>query len=288
MALSGEAESASLLLTCILCGACEKTCPNKVPLLETFARAKLKHPISTKYALELYDLLRPFASKIRSAKKDLAHLSQGKVALFLGCGGEFLYPNAIKHFIKIFPEKELIFVPQDQTCCGLPFLAAGDEKAFLKSARQNLKALSLAEKVTTLCASCFFVLNELYPRLLGDEYKVLAAKTCEGHSYLFSHRAFKFSVSQEEIFFQVPCHLKNTEVYPFWRELGLSYYEGCCGQAGAFGYLFPGYAREINRKLFKEAFLTGPRFLAAACTSCLLALKKTFPEYPVKMLVEFC
>ncbi len=285
MALEEKKASFSFWASCLLCGACEKTCPNNVPLLETLVKAKLAHPIPTRYLLAAADKLKPIASERFSIKKELASLKGKKIAIFLGCGGELLYPQAIKHLISLCPRPADLFVPQEQTCCGLPFLAAGDEKAFKEHLETNLKAFKQAELIITLCASCLFTLKKIYPAFTGDDG--ISAKTLDAMAYLAKNQDLEFSVPKEDIFFQVPCHLKNLDTFPWWRDLGLLYYEGCCGQAGAFGYLFSKKAEQIRRPLFKEIEKSKPRYLATACTSCLLALKKAFPTFPAKMVIEY-
>ncbi|OAG26723.1 (Fe-S)-binding protein [Thermodesulfatator autotrophicus] len=284
LALEEGRASFRFFASCLLCGACERACPNNVPLLETLVQAKLSHPIPTKYLLALADKLRPLASESFSLKKELAFLNGKKVAIFLGCGGEFFYPQAIKKLVSLSPAPTDLFVPQEQTCCGLPFIAAGDEKTFKKQVERNLKAFEKVDIIITLCASCLFTLKKIYPLMGAYE---IAEKAFDAMAYLALNRGFNFNVPKEEIFFQVPCHLKHLETYPWWRELGITYYEGCCGQAGAFGYLFPQEAEQIRRSLFKEMEKNKPYYLATACTSCLLALKKAYPNFPVKMLVEY-
>ncbi len=254
--------------TCLLCGACESTCPNAIPLLKYFIEAR-------------WGGFRPFRPLFPLFFRGV-HALRGKfvsdgaeIGLFLGCGAEFFYPAELRHFLKIFSDLEGELSIISGCCCGLPYLAAGDERSFRKEAQRTLSFLASKKVLLTLCASCLFTFKRLYPEFLGDEAQGIGALFRDGVAYLLRHGAgLNF---EEKVFFQVPCHLRHSGEDPWWRKENWEIFEGCCGQAGTYGLFHPRQAGLIAKPLKKTILLAGARVLTSACSSCLFYLKRAFP-----------
>ena len=261
--------------SCLLCGACEAVCPNEVPLLRHLLEVRVKK--RTPYA----SLLPPLLKRLRGDEEDDSP-EEGEVVFFLGCMEWALYPYAVKALLALFPRGEKVILARGAHCCGLPYLAAGDLKGFLEAAARNQKAFSRARKVLTLCASCLFTFKKLYPLLGGPE---IAAE--DAISFLHRKGNLRLKTGGEEIFFQVPCHLRHLEVFPYWRELGLISYEGCCGQAGLYALKFPREAERIAFPLKKAFLSSGARVLATSCSGCFFRLRRLFPHQEVRPLVSY-
>ncbi len=261
--LGGEA-----LSHCLLCGACEHICPNSLPLLEAFIRNKPREKLATFLEIAFQGV-----QKTRPALKEKDFHGR-EIVFFLGCGAKVLYPQETGHFLNLFPAAREKISLLSEPCCGLPHLAMGDLEGFYRQARQILSILDLIKGryLLTLCASCLFTFRKLYPLFLEEFPSEIQIE--DGIAYLLRLGA-SFS-NPGEVFFQVPCHLRHLKKEPWWRKL--LYFEGCCGQAGTFGFRYPEEALEISRPLRKALSLSGARFLATSCSSCLLSLKRNFPH----------
>ena len=262
--------------SCLLCGACEAVCPNELPILKHLLEARGKK--STPYA----PLLPPLLRRLRGKEQDEPLSQEGEVVFFLGCAERALYHDAAKSFLALFPSEEKVILARGADCCGLPYLAAGDLEGFFKAAARNQKAFSRAGKVLTLCASCLFTFKKLYPLLGGPEIEAEDAI-----SFLHRRGDLRLKARRNEIFFQVPCHLRHLKVPPYWRELGLSYYEGCCGQAGLYAFKFPREAQKISFPLKKAFLVSGARVLTTNCSGCFFRLRRLFPREEVRPLVSY-
>jgi len=72
-----------------------------------------------------------FKMKIRH---ELKNYKGFRIALFLGCGGKYLYPEAADNFVKILRSNGIeVLIPKDQVCCGNPL----DYKGLIKDASRN-------------------------------------------------------------------------------------------------------------------------------------------------------
>ena len=265
--------------TCLLCGACEEVCPNHLPLLEFFIKARAKSS----------DLLRPiyplFFKGINWATKEPPRESE--ILLFLGCGAKFLYSKELSHFLHLFRSfvGELSLLAG--VCCGLPYLAAGDLKNFVKEARRVLNFLTEKKTLLTLCSSCLYTFRKFYPAFLNIERPLSEQILSFEDAIAYLLRSGANLSFPQKVFFQVPCHLRHLKEKPWWREKDLAYYEGCCGQAGTFGWRYPKEALSIAKPLQKAIFSSGASILTSNCSSCLLYLKKTFPQLEIRHIASF-
>ncbi len=271
---------------CLLCGACETVCPNRVPVTGLILKAREENPVpGSRFFSHLWELL-PSTRPRFSKRTNLP--AKGKVALFTGCGGEWLYPEALEKLSAFLKRKGIdLFWPQGQGCCGLLALSLGQKSSFLHRAQQNLRSLASAEVVLTPCASCLYTLKVLYPRYLtGSNLEGIARgiseKTFEAGTFLYFQG---FVPRIADFLFQVPCHLRYISKSKWWHQSGLKVYEGCCGGGGMFGVRYPQESRLIQRRM--ELLLEKHRIreLVTSCTGCWLTLRN-FHRLQVRMLCE--
>ncbi|NPB09881.1 MAG: (Fe-S)-binding protein [Thermodesulfobacteria bacterium] len=271
---------------CLLCGSCEAVCPNQVPVVELVLAAREAHPLTgADLVTGAWEAVLRLGPRFRE-REELPE--RGNPVVFLGCGGDFLYPQAVEALVGFLRKKGFSpALPRDQGCCGLFALSLGARSSFLRQARRNLSALAEAEVVITPCASCLYTLKVLYPRYLrGSKWAQLAdqvaQKTFEASSFLF----FQGFVRKYHYFlFQVPCHLRYISSMKWWYQTKFVIHEGCCGGGGLFGIRFPKESQKILRSLHQTLERQRVHELVTACTSCWLTLKRHF-RLPVKMLCE--
>ena len=79
-----------------------------------------------------------------------------RTAVFIGCGGKYLYPEIADRFVNILRSSGIeAVIPKQQVCCGNPLLYSGLSKNISQNRSVNMKAFnSLVEIsfVTSLCS----------------------------------------------------------------------------------------------------------------------------------------
>ncbi len=299
---------------CLLCGVCETVCPNHVPVTEIVIRVRSQifstmqkllakniekdrfekfWNFTTRSGL-LYFLSKKIPLSNRSFQREISLPGSGDILLFLGCGGDFLYPQITMQLVSFFAKRGiLIGLPPGQDCCGLVAASLGNSEIFYKLAIRNLDAFSHSTSpIITLCASCFYTLRHLYPRLLrGTPYEKeaqkLASRIYEATAFIIKEGLGKLS---GHITLHIPCHLR-LENYPnWWKEADIPVIEECCGQGGLFGIKYPVFSKKIYQHGLRKAIeAIKPHILLTSCTSCyyrLHLLFKGFPEvkFPIEIL----
>jgi L-lactate dehydrogenase complex protein LldE len=94
-----------------------------------------------------------------------------RIALFVTCLGDTLYPEAAQATVQVLERlgHEVVF-PEEQTCCGQMHLNSGyrDEAAAL--ARRFLDVFADYRVVVSPSSSCVGTVRELYPELVGSTH----------------------------------------------------------------------------------------------------------------------
>lgn len=100
-----------------------------------------------------------------------------RVALFVPCYVDQLFPQVGWACVEVLERLgcELEF-PPDQTCCGQPFLSAGDTRGAAALAGRFLEVFAEAEHVVAPSASCVATVRRHYRRLLPPSAALEAAE----------------------------------------------------------------------------------------------------------------
>ncbi len=218
---------------------------------------------------------------------------RGRVALFLGCGVELLYPQSAEAAIETLTARGIeVIVPPEQACCGAPSLHMGDADTARKLADRNQDALSDpdVDAVVTLCATCGYTLKELTPRLFGSaSAAALSAKIHDLQAFL---RQCPMPVEQAapvpegsplRVTYHEPCHLgRGMGVGDASREMlqslpGIEYVEmrdadRCCGGGGLFSLSHYDLALKIGRHKVERIRESDAQIVATACPACQIQL----------------
>ena len=91
-----------------------------------------------------------------------------RIALFVTCIGDTLFPEAAKATVQILERlgHEVVF-PEEQTCCGQMHLNSGYRDEAAKLARRFLDVFADCDVVVSPSSSCVGTVRELYPELVG-------------------------------------------------------------------------------------------------------------------------
>ncbi|CAG0949573.1 glycerol-3-phosphate dehydrogenase subunit C [Planctomycetaceae bacterium] len=146
-----------------------------------------------------------------------------KVALFSTCLVNWNDPGAGKAAVEVLEHNGIEVVwPQEQVCCGMPYLDEGDIDAAKISVERNAKLLleyvKTGYEVVIMSPSCSLMIREEYPQILGTEdAKLLAAHSHDACDYLFKlkregriKRDFKFKF--DKLKYHIPCHIKAQNI----------------------------------------------------------------------------
>ena len=238
----------------------------------------------------------PFAPRPFLSRKNLRRFGQAswsnagpgpKIALFVGCVQNYIYPEVVKAVIQWFGGR--VLVPQGQGCCGLPAWSAGALKPAQRLARRNIRAFETARAdfIVTGCAACASMIKK-WPELFSEDDPErekaikLAAKVRE-----FSQLAMELEViphrvqrdSSITVTYHAPCHQRFDPggVETSENLLGMMFPKTftpmshkCCGQGGLFSLGHPELAWKIFEKRLSAWDRTGSSVVVTTCSGCLL------------------
>lgn len=228
-----------------------------------------------------------------------------RIAFFVGCGFEALYPQAGLAFLGICQRLEVeVVIPPEQGCCGLMAESVGDRELARARGRRFVEQFSAlsTDFVVAACASCAYQLKRV-GSLLADTAEAgaaerLAAKVREASEFLVQEAAYRppYRPVAGKVAFHDPCHLHRGQgIVQEPRELlkGATAEEPveaaekvCCGLGGAFGVLFPELSRRLGEGRGQTLREAGAEMVATSCTGCLLQLARTNPSQRVVHLME--
>ncbi|MBN2653927.1 MAG: (Fe-S)-binding protein [Nitrospirae bacterium] len=237
------------------------------------------------------DTLRREGMLYKSSRK------RGRVALFLGCSVNYIYPHIGRQLIQTLTAIGYdIVVPSSEVCCGAPHLSVGLKKEAAINAEKNITAFGKlrVEAVISLCPTCTDFLKNIYPNLVGaampnvmdiSEF-ILSNSLCDS---LTSSAAYK----NKKIMFHDPCHslfklnLKK-EPREILRRSGLTLTEprerGCCGLAGAFKLLYTDISNSILEK--RKDNYSDADLIVTSCPNCIIQLKAGLKDKEIKHIAE--
>jgi len=245
---------------------------------------------------------RPLRSRIPALLPGRERL---KIAFFVGCGLEVLYPQVGEAFLAICQRLGLeVAIPPHQGCCGLMAESVGSGEVARRLAQrvvQDFAAVN-ADFVVTACASCAYQLKRLNRLLAGtpDEEAAtrLSAKVREASEFLAQEVGYRPEPRTLDlpVAFHDPCHLHRGQgIVAEPRELlraatGDGVVEPaekvCCGQGGAFAVMYPELSWQLGRARSQDLTQAGAELVVTSCTGCLMQLARTGPQRPVRHLLE--
>ena len=210
-----------------------------------------------------------------------------RIALFLGCVQNYLYPEVAEAMIRCLGGKAL--VPLGQGCCGMPAWSAGAQEAARELALQNLKAFETVRPdfIVTGCAACASMIKE-WPKLFSEkdpEKEVainLADKVRELSQLVTELEVLPVRKQRDRsvtVTYHAPCHQRfdlggvgeSEELLDrIFSDAFRPMPHECCGQGGLFSIGNPELARKIFEKRLSAWERTGSSIVVTTCSGCLL------------------
>jgi glycolate oxidase iron-sulfur subunit len=251
------------------------------------------------------------------ALKTAAGRSGIKVAFFVGCLIDKIYPQVARAFMEICDHHGIgLFIPEGQGCCGIPALSAGDTDTFQRLVRHNLARFQRSpfDYLVTACATCTATIKEFWPMMLGDapealraQVAALAEKTLDVSQFLIDKGIVdpggQLPVITESVpvSYHDPCHLKKSlgvfaqprallNAANGYRRVELRAPDQCCGMGGSFNLKYYGISRRIGRRKRDDIRASGGRIVATSCPACMLqitdALSQAGDDVDVRHVIE--
>lgn len=289
------------LNNCLLCGGCLSVCPNGVDVASLIRDFRMDRSLQRRS----YHILRivqgkdfnniSMISRILRADKDTGGLlrlftsdrdlpeisrekieynesiSEPSIAIFVGCISRIFYPAVVNILISHFRKEGVsVFIPQEQSCCGLMNYSAGDHKKAISLARRNLEIYSSKkiEKIVTLCASCKYMLAEYRGLVEGGE--IISDKVVLFSDIFADLISRRIEEKGGRIGIHIPCHIRNRKdnrTYRFLKSLGgrsnVRIIDLCCGYGGVFN-LYE-YSKSLK---IGERMIPGIKDIDDLYTSC--------------------
>lgn len=242
-----------------------------------------------------------------------------KISVFAGCVIDKVFPSVGLDMVKILDHLgAAVSIPENQACCGIPALSAGDMKTFEHLVETNLDLFSENEPdyLVTACATCTSTIVKLWPAFFSDKSIVnraekLAERTVD-ISWLLTRRFGIKPVGQPEkngkekpdVTYHDPCHLKKSldiskEPRNIIRSAGHRLVEmtdpdACCGMGGSFNFKHYDLSKAIGTKKAENIIKTGCPVVATSCPACMMQLSdmlagqnaKVLVKHPVELLAE--
>lgn len=109
-------------------------------------------------------------------RNKLANYRGFRVALFLGCGAKYIYPQTADRFVRLLRTNGIqVLIPKDQICCGNPLESRGMIKETVKNKKKNISAFNSMidiRYITTMCSNAESGLKSGYSESGLDGFRI--------------------------------------------------------------------------------------------------------------------
>jgi glycolate oxidase iron-sulfur subunit len=221
-----------------------------------------------------------------------------KVAFYVGCLIDKFFPKVAQDVVYALNHHGVgIFMPKDQTCCGIPAISSGDLTTFHQLVRHNLELFN-AEKFdyfVTSCATCTSTIKEIWPMMADKDSgfvqtKVasISQKAMDINQFLVSKIGIKKIENEDnpepiDITYHDPCHLKKSlgvsseprtliNAHPGYRLKEMPESDRCCGLGGSFNLQYYDLSSNIGKIKADHIIATSCSSVATGCPACMLQL----------------
>ena len=233
---------------------------------------------------------RPEIEPAQSAREGLEAATPMKVALFSTCLVDYNDPGCGKAAVRVLEHNGVEVVrPQEQVCCGMPFLDEGDLATAAGYARKNVELLSdyaaRGYAIVVPSPSCSLMVREEYPQILpGEASRAVARSSHDLNAYLYRiaregrlKRDFKRRFAKVQ--YHVPCHIRVQNVGIRGRDLlrliadEVSAVQECSGHDGTWSMQKENFESSLRwgEKAFDGMRANTGEACALACSDCRLA-----------------
>ena len=262
----------------------------------------------------------PFHCHIPSLNTKPGH-SGIKVAIFVGCLIDKIFPNIAQATLDVLSHHGVgVFLPENQGCCGIPAISAGDATAFSQLVRHNLVQFNGADfdYLITSCATCTSTIKNIWPMMFKQESREIKAsvekiaeKTMDISQFLVSKIGLKTgdndnSENIKTVTYHDPCHLKKSlgvseepraliKANPGYLLREMPDADTCCGMGGSFNLQYYDISSDIGKMKLENIKLSSCSIVATGCPACMIQIadmlskseKHIAVKHPVEIYADF-
>jgi len=240
------------------------------------------------------------AKKTLSAKHGTIDTPAGrsglKVAFFPGCMGDKVYTDMSEACLKIFDYHGVgVYMPENQSCCGIPSLTSGDLKSFGKLAAYDLDLFAKGQfdYIITPCSSCTATIKEHWPNAEGLSAtqrafaRSLSEKAMDINAFVVD--VLKVTLPEDanqgktKVTYHESCHLmKSLRVSKQPKDLikmnrncqlvPMKEADHCCGCGGTFTLTQPELSAKIGQRKRDNIVASGADVVAMGCPACMMQI----------------
>jgi glycolate oxidase iron-sulfur subunit len=228
---------------------------------------------------------------------------RARVALFLGCVGDAMYPETNAATARVLQQNGCdVVVPRSQACCGAIHYHSGVEAPAQELARQNIRAFGAehVDAVIVNAAGCGAMLKDyahLLPHAEHDAAAHFVAKVRDVSEFLVElgpippTHAVPLKVTYHDA-----CHLCHgqqirsqprqlLQMIPGLELLPLDESEICCGAAGTYNLTQPEMSERLGRRKMDRIEATGAQTVVTGNVGCILQIARKVKERGDRMEV---
>ncbi|HSP00438.1 MAG TPA: heterodisulfide reductase-related iron-sulfur binding cluster, partial [Thioalkalivibrio sp.] len=192
--------------------------------------------------------------------------TQGQVALFATCYGNYNEPHIVEDLTKVFEHNGIpVTLAEKERCCGMPKLELGDLQAVEEAKNHNIpvlvKAIDAGYDIVAPVPSCVLMFKQELPLMYPDDPDVQKVKAhiFDPFEYLMiRHKEGKMNTEFKEklgkIAYHASCHLrvqniglKTREALELVPDTEIDVIERCSGHDGT--YAVKSEFHEISMKI---------------------------------------
>ena len=252
----------------------------------------------------------PFHHSIKSLNKNRSGTGI-KAAFFTGCIIDKFFPDVAKASYDVLNYHNIdVIIPDNQGCCGIPFVSTGDFDALKKLMLHNLQRFNADDfdYLITSCATCTFTIKKILPMIAADnswpfksKIDAISKKTLDISRFLISKVGIKkndnYNSKASLITYHDPCHLsKSLGVSSEPRDLikanrnyqleEMDKADSCCGMGGSFNLSHYDISSDIGMRKAAHIKATGSSVVATGCPACMLQLSDMLSKTRSSILVK--
>ncbi|MBD3799129.1 (Fe-S)-binding protein [Sulfuricurvum sp.] len=244
------------------------------------------------------------ASFLNSYPEEINHGGKRRVAIFIGCLGNYNYTQIGKSLVEILEVLRIdVFIPKKQLCCGAPAYFTGDFATVDHNAKKNIeyfeKFIDEVEAIIIPEATCSAMIKIDYDHFFHDQPEwqaranklkdkiFMATEWLEQKTELKSLLASK-GRSDLVVTYHDPCHARKMQgIYKEPRALVSQNYtitemsdpNVCCGFGGVTMQTEKfHYAQAAGKPKAAMIDKTGAQVVTAECSACRMQINNSLHE----------
>ncbi len=212
--------------------------------------------------------------------------TQGKVALFATCYGNYNEPHILEDLVKVFNHNEIpVTLLDKEQCCGMPKLELGDLEAVAAAKEVNvpemINLINQGWDIVGPVPSCVLMFKQELPLMFPDDEDVQRVKQhiFDPFEYLMMREKEallnkEFKKPLGKVSYHASCHLrvqnigyKTREVLSLIPDTTLELLERCSGHDGTYAVKseFHETSMKICRPVFNKVKKSEPDYYGSDC-----------------------